>query len=244
MRRLEPTKDTLPDPVLAILLQDAKRGGAMIDFGHKAASILFLAVLAPTVAHAQGTASARETGYAGLSLQFMSPTGEFRQNIGATNWDHRGGFAFNLIGPLTHSGFLSIRLDCMFGSYDKDCPGCHRLFRSVSVGPEVSVPRGWVRPYVMGEWGYLDFESFKEANGDEADTGAGQWIYGGGVRIQPTPANRWLLDVGARSHNAGTMSYLRGAGVQTDSDGILTGDSGRSRTTFVTFAVGLQYHFK
>ena len=177
-----------------------------------------------------------------MSLNFMSPQGEFRQNVSIRNWYDIGALGFNLIGPLTPSGWLSMRFEYMFGIYEKSCRGCE--FNSVSLGPEVSLPRGPVRPYAMGEWGHLHFTSFNDASGEEADTGVGQWIYGGGVRIPLKTSSGWLLDLGVRKHLGGTVSYVRTPGTRINGDLNAGVDPARTSTPFVLYGVGFQYQFK
>ena len=180
----------------------------------------------------------------GASFQYMSPTGEFRQNVGDAPRQHRGAFGVNLIGPLTHPGWLSMRFEYMFGSYDKSCYTCRRGFNSVSVGPEIWFPYGPVRPYAMGAGGHFHFEGFKDASGGDPDTGAGQWIYGGGVRIPLKSDSGYSLDLGVRRHQVGKVSYLRKAGIQTNADGSVSVDSARGSVSFVLYTIGFQYQFK
>ena len=200
---------------------------------------LFLFAVLPAAAFAQGAGSSPAQASVGVLFQAMSPRGEFRQNVGAAN---QGAVGFDLIAPVTRSGFLAIRFDFMFGDYSKRCFTCRRTFRSTSVGPEVVVPRGRVRPYAMGAWGRLHFEGFTDASGAKADTGVGQWIYGGGVRVPLQSNGGWSFDLGVRSHRSGNVSYLP-AGVQPELDGSVS-DSVRSRASLLMYAVGFQYQFK
>ena len=214
----------------------------MIDRVRAVACPLCLAALLHASAYAQEAHPS-----VGASINPMSPRGEFRQNSGDPNWDHRGALGFDLILPLARSGLLSLfslRFDYMFGPYDNDCYGCHRSFRSTSLGPEVWVPYGPVRPYAMGGWGRLHFDSFDDLSGIEVDTGVGEWIYGGGVRI-PLKRSGYSLDLGVRDHRAGTVSYLGKAGIQRNPDGsVVSVDAVRSRVPFVMYSLGLQYQFK
>ena len=212
----------------------------MIDRVRTVACPLFLAALLHASAYAQEVHPSL-----GASINPMSPRGEFRQNSNPY-WD-RGALGFDLILPLARSGllsWLSLRFDYMFGPYDKGCYGCHRSFRSTSVGPEVWVPYGPVRPYAMGGWGRLHFDSFDDLSGAEVDTGVGEWIYGGGVRI-PLKRSGYSLDLGIRNHRAGTVSYLGKAGIQRNPDGsVISVDAVRSRVPFVMYSLGFQYQFK
>jgi hypothetical protein len=203
---------------------------------------LFLFAVLPALAFAQGAGSSQASVSVGVALEYMSPRGEFRQSVGTADWQHQGAIAFDLIAPVTHSGFLSIRFEYMFGHYDKNCYTCQRGFRSTSVGPEVMFPRGRARPYAMGAWGRLHFGGFTDASGAKADTGVGQWIYGGGVRVPLQSNGGWSLDLGIRSHRSGDVSYLP-SGVQPELDGSVT-DSVRSPAPFLMYAIGFQYQFK
>ena len=100
------------------------------------------------------------------------------------------------------------------------------------------LPRGPVRPYLTGGLGRISFSSFDDADGSEADTGAGYLMYGAGVRI---PAGKkWSIDLAFRHYDAGPVSYLH---LQRNPDGSVAESSARTRTPFDTFTLGFQWGF-
>ena len=186
-------------------------------------------------AHAQTPAASDRSGAVGFFIQRMSPRGEFAENTQGADRGHQGALGFHLTGPVNR--FVNLRLEYFFGAYEKN-PGYtdRYLFRALGIGGELVLPRGPVRPYATAGLGRLSISSFEEADGSEADTGAGYRMYGGGVRI---PAgSRWSIDLAWRHHDAGPVSYQH---VQRNADGSSTETSARTRTPFDMFTLGFQY---
>jgi opacity protein-like surface antigen len=107
------------------------------------------------------------------------------------------------------------------------------------------LPRGPVRPYATAGLGRLSFTSFEYPDGTEADTGAGYWMYGGGVKI---PFGRKLsLELAGRHYDAGALSYhhpnQRNPDGSVPSDTSIAGVPVRSDVAFVMYSVGFQYRF-
>jgi opacity protein-like surface antigen len=185
--------------------------------------------------HAQTPAASGSSGAVGFFIQRMSPRGAFAENTRDADRGHQGGLGVHLTGHV--NSFVTFRLEYFFGSYEKNACYCSRyLFRAVGVAGELVSPRGPVRPYATAGLGRLSISSFEDADGNEADTGAGYRMYGGGLRI---PAgNRWSIDLAWRHHEAGPVSYQH---LQRNPDGSSTETSARTRTPFDMLTLGFQF---
>lgn len=220
-------------------IQDATRHlrhykGMVVTCRHALRAFLILIVFhAP--AHAQTPAASGSSGAVGFFIQRMSPRSAFAENTKGADRGHQGALGFHLTGHV--KSFVNFRLEYFFGSYEKNACYCSRyLFRAVGVAGELVSPRGPVRPYATAGLGRLSISSFEDADGDEADTGAGYRMYGGGLRI---PAgSRWSIDLAWRHHEAGPVSYQH---VQRNPDGSSTETSARTRTPFDMLTLGFQY---
>ena len=113
---------------------------------------------------------------------------------------------------------------------------------SVGVSLQYMRPRGGFRENTRGApWGHRGdwISSFDDADGSEADTGAGYRMYGTGVRM-PIRSSGWSFDLASRHHEAGLVSYRR---ARLNLDGSLDVDSVRSRIPFDLLTLGFQYRF-
>ena len=199
------------------------------------AILAIMALLFTGSLYAQTATPSAPSGSVGVFFQQMAPRGDFRENTRGAERSHQAAFGFNLIGHV--NSVVALRLEYFFGTY-YNCGGyCDRdLFRAVGVGGELVLPRGPVRPYLTGGLGRISFTSFDNADGSEADTGAGYWMYGVGLRI---PAGKkWSIDLAFRHYDAGPVSYQH---QQRNPDGSVTDSSARTRTPFDTFILGFQY---
>ena len=201
------------------------------------AFLLLIAVHAP--AYAQPSSSERAPASVGFSLQYMRPRGEFRENTRGAPWNHQGGFGFDLL--LHVNSAVAVRLDYFGGGYDKNlCYSCdHHSFRAGGIGGELGLPAGPMRPYVTAGLGRISISSFDEADGSEADTGAGYRMYGAGVRM-PIRSSGWSVDLAWRHHEAGPVSYRR---ARLNLAGSLDVDFVRTRIPFDMLTIGFQYRF-
>jgi len=204
----------------------------------KALRAFLILIVFHAPAHAQTPAASRATGSIGTSYQQMEPRATFRENTRGAPWGHQAAWGFDLTGYV--NSFITLRLDYFFGRYDKNpCGGyCdHHSFRAGGVAGELVLPRGQVRPFLTAGIGRLSIASFEQADGSEADTGAGYRMYGAGVRI-PT-GSRWSIDLLWRHHDAGPVSYQHVQ--QRNPDGTSTETSARTRTPFDMLTLGFQY---
>ena len=203
----------------------------------KALWAFLISVLLQAPAHAQTSDSSRAPVSVGVSYQQMVPSGEFRENTRGASRLYQGALGFDLNFHLNSA--VNLRLDYLFGSYDRNpCEGwCDRYsFRAGGVGGELVLPRGPVRPYGTAGLGRVSFRSFDDTNGIKADTGAGYLMYGVGVRV---PLNHGVsIDLAWRHHDAGPVSYQY---VQQNPDGSTVESSARTRTPFDMFTLGFQW---
>ena len=174
-----------------------------------------------------------------MSFQQMVPRSGFRENTRGAGRGHQGALGFNLIGHFNSS--VALRLDYFFGRYSRNpCGGyCDNYsFRAGGIGSEFVLPRGRLRPYLAAGIGRISLSSFDDADGSKADTGAGYWMYGAGLRI---PAGRkGAIELAWRHHDAGPVSYQY---AQRNPDGATVEGSARTRIPFDMFTLGFQWRF-
>ena len=209
---------------------------------------LLLLALAPVTALAQKTpmpvadappppqfdtvpAAVRSYGWAGGSLALGLPTGEFRRYVSA-------GGGLNIFGALklTPDGLLSLRLDgtlLIYGLVTRTVPlgsgplglidvdvQTSNVIVGLYLGPQLTVPRGAVRPYANAGIGYSGFFTGSSVSGtDNSDSFASSTNFsdgtfavraGGGVWIQAWRGRRPVaIDIGAQYVWNGRVSYLR-----------------------------------
>ena len=219
----------------------------MVRLPAHAAPLKTLAVffaLAPLVraspAAAQDGLGARPTrAVVGGRLSIAQPVGEFK------NYVNNGfGGGRHLLLRVDPRGFLALRLDGGYLVYGHErkrvsLPGAGRVQLDVttsnnivtySVGPQLMVPTGPVRPYVNAFAGgaYLFTESSigdADYDGDFASTrnfgdNVPSYGYGGGVFIPLAVRNTLVgIDLGARFMRNGFTRYLREGGVTDLPDG-------------------------
>jgi hypothetical protein len=224
----------------------------------------------PTIAFVLWTASnaaaqARDSRFSfGGSFQVAQPKEEFRFNVG-NGYGGGGTFLFHFDRP----GWISARFDgsyLQYGSETKRVPFSETVGSRVlvdvhttnsivalSIGPEVAVPRGPLRPYVNAAFAGLLFQTVSTVEGvrfnDEPIAGTTNasdwtraWVYGAGIRIPlPQRTSRFEIDLGLRYHRGGEASYLREGSITDNPDGSITINPLQSRTPFLIYAVGFRY---
>ena len=200
-------------------------------------------------------------GGAGGTLIVALPTGELADHI-----DGGVGAAFNGHFNLVSSGALRLRLDGGFIQYGHETRevcfsntvGCRiRLDLHTenniafgSIGPELAFPSGPVRPYVNAGIGFSYFATSSRLDGvnDEesfADTqhlddGSLAFTSGGGLYIPVSVKNTPVaIDLSARYHRNGTVSYLREGDIHDNPDGTISFTPLRTRADLVTLQLGV-----
>jgi opacity protein-like surface antigen len=197
----------------------------------------------------------------GINFVVGVPTGEFKDYIDA-------GFGLNINGtlPVKHESPLSLRADAgflVYGSETKrvcfsETVGC-RIELDVtttnsiffgSIGPQLMVPTGAIRPYVNAGLGFSYFNTTSSIDGSSGnedfastknfDDATLAWAAGGGLLIRlssgKTPVS---LDIGARYNSNGVVEYLKEGDIQDNPDGSISFTPTRSEANLVTLNLGV-----
>jgi hypothetical protein len=228
------------------------------------AALLMLAALAggsPARADAQygraSTAPARVSLGGGFFV--AQPVGEFKDYV--NNGFGGGGHLLLRVDP---HGFLALRADVGYLIYGHETkrvsiPNAGRVQFDVttsnniltySIGPQLMVQRGPIRPYVNAMAGGAYFFT-QSSIGDDDNTSAfastrnfsdnvPSYGYGGGLFIPLAVRSAYVgIDIGARFIRNGLTSYLREGGIQDDPDGGYTVFPIESETNLVVYHIGV-----
>ena len=194
--------------------------------------------------------------------QMAQPIGEFRGQV-----ERAWGLGASVRYHFRRLPILGFRGDGAWLNYGNEnksvrlSPTVNRVFVDmrtmnnialVSVGPELMVPRGPIRPYVYGFAGYSYFYTESSANDDNGggsfasstNFGDGGFAsgWGGGVRI-PLAFRRIeaALDAGARMTKNGVRSYLRRGDVIDQADGSLLFNQRTTAADFWQYHIGMSF---
>jgi hypothetical protein len=197
----------------------------------------------------------------GVALSVGQPVHEFRQYV--ANGIGGSGHVLYRIGG---SGAFALRADggfVQYGSETKRIPWNDNVGRITvdlttrnnifwaGVGPHLMVPSGPVRPYATGSVGFAVFStssSIRDRQTDEeivSDNNQtdGTWaMSGGGGLLIPVARNArslFFIDVGARYHRNGRVTYLREGGVRDLPGGGVEYDRIRSAGDLWTYQIGI-----
>lgn len=194
--------------------------------------------------------------------QMAQPIGDFRANVsrawgaGAAVRYHFG--RLRILGVRGDFGMLN------YGNERKRVPLSTTLNRViveqntsnnialVTVGPELALQSGAVRPYVYGFGGWSHFYTESSANDDDGNysfassvnfsDGGGTAGWGGGLRIPFRARSTHVsLDAGARFTRNWTRSYLRPGDVQDLADGTLAFNERRTNADFWQLHLGASF---
>jgi len=224
-----------------------------------------LAVLAaPAVLDAQfpsraGPRAPSRWGF-GLAFSVAQPVHEFHQYV-VNGWGGTGHAAMKL----DPAGVLALRLDgglLNYGRETKDV-GFVRGYDDLKletrndiywagIGPQLMVPRGPFRPYVNAQVGGTLFTTSSTLREDRfldedreidsvTERSDGTWSWGGGGGVLLTLTRGIALDLSARFHRNGRVSYLREGGVRDLPGGGVELDVIRSPADLWTYQIGLGF---
>ncbi|MEP6691934.1 MAG: hypothetical protein ABJD07_12320 [Gemmatimonadaceae bacterium] len=227
----------------------------------RSTTALVLAFAVPAIARAQRfeVRPLGHSAYLGGDVSYAVPQGEFAGYV-----DKAWGINGHVIVPVTRGGIFALRLDLGVMQYGDEnqrlaFPGTGRVGLNLNtsndifvgqVGPQIMVPDGTFRPYLAGGVGYTHFFTHSSINGvdDNASvfnttnyqdgvfsTSAAAGIYVP-LRAGRTPVS---LDISARYHWNGSVSYLRRGDIQDNSDGSITVFPHRSRADFLVWHFGV-----
>lgn len=199
----------------------------------------------------------------GLTLSVSQPTGDFRKFAGVGV-----GITANAQVSADRSGVLGLRVEGGTQNYGRSASLVqsfggvlvNRPYRQVtsndifwgSIGPQLSLPLGPVRPYAFASVGVANFATTSRLIGAGLDGRASQSFeitdlssfattrgYGGGVRFRIPRGDRTALsvDLGARAHFIRSARYLVPGLVTPDVDPALRAIRGQAN--FVTYHIGV-----
>lgn len=193
----------------------------------------------------------------------MRPVGEFRQYVGLSY-----GVDGNVLFRLDHDGAIALRADLAWIDYGEES---HRTALSETVGgrvqvdvnttnqilvfgvgPQVTMPRGAIRPYTGATLGLTHFFTVSDVKGDyDQGTIASTtnyratklaWTSNAGLyvplRYGVTPI---LLDVGVTYVASGRLSYLRPGGIVDLPNGQIALNTVTSSTRFLACRIALKF---
>ena len=214
---------------------------------------------APTVRRADASLP---RGYGDIAFTVSQPLGEFNDYIDE-GFGVTGGFVWNL----DRDRVFGIRIEGGFLQYDSETKraclsstiGC-RIRVDVNtnnnivfggIGPQLTVPAGPIRPYLNATAGFAYFftessvEGIDDTQGDflnttNQDDAVFAMTAGGGILI-PLSMRRTpiLLDLGARFHRNGEVTYLRKGSIVDNPDGSITVNPIRSEANFISYRLGV-----
>jgi len=226
-------------------------------------SLLCLLLASPSVSGAQIVLGASPTsGHIGawvfdIGAQMAQPVGDF-----ATQIDRAWGIGGTVRYRLPRARAVGIRGDLAWLNYGNErqtvplSPTINRVnvdmntandIAVFSLGPEFSIPRGPVRPYVFGFAGYSYFYT-ETSVGDDSndgsafaqstnyDDGGFSAGWGGGVRVPfVVRAAEIAIDAGGRMTRNGVRSYLRRGDIVDQPNGTFTVNPRTTTADFVQF---------
>lgn len=202
----------------------------------------------------------------GGDLLVSVPKGEFDDQID-------NGFGANFYGlfRVDRDGVFSIRGDLgglEYGNEEVRVPGypltgrlglwvetSNNIFWG-SIGPQVSIPLGVVRPYAHAGLGFMYFSTTSSVHGEDEYGGTHRFgttenqsdntqafVFGGGVLLRLGSGRNapFALNVGGRYFTGGEATYLREGDIQDNPDGTITIFPTRSKTDQITWHLGVSY---
>ena len=214
---------------------------------------------------AQGTQSQQQlTRFSvGVSAMLSDPRGDFGHNIG-NGFGADGNFVYHI----DRAGWLGLRFDgsgFSYGRERKQAPYSQTLGRvradvtttnflgGISIGPELALPKGPIRPYVSAAFSGLFLRTTSSLKGSGSSDGSvasttnfkdntRAGVYGAGVRIPLRNSGiHPTLDLGIRYHRGGQASYLREGSIQDNPDGTISFVPLNSRTPYIGYVAGIRF---
>jgi opacity protein-like surface antigen len=231
------------------------------------ASIAALAVIAlSSVAHAQILLRSSPRMEAGGGFEYAEPIGDFRQNV-----SQGFGGAGHFIYGIDPDAIIGIRVDAGFINYGNDTqyvPFSSSVRRIIvqekttnnifvgSIGPQITLPIGRVRPYVNAGIGFAYFYTQTALNTDDAQYQIAQttnysdnsllYTGGAGFNIPLNFAGENVgMDIGVRYNSINSARYLTRGDIIDDPNsqyGIIINPR-QSAANFVAYHLGVSFRF-
>jgi opacity protein-like surface antigen len=224
------------------------------------------ALAIPSISGAQMSLRGTPRMEAGGAFEYAQPIGDFRQNV-------RQGFggAGHFIFGIDPQGIVGIRVDAGFINYGNDThyvPFSSSVRRIIvreetsnnifmaSVGPQLTIPIGRVRPYVNAGVGLAYFYTQTSLDTDDDSQQIAQttnysdnslaYTAGAGFNIPLTAGNSPIsLDVGARYNSVSSARYLTKGDIMDDPNshfGIIITPH-ESAADFIAYQLGISIRF-
>ncbi|MFO7261654.1 MAG: hypothetical protein DIU52_010900 [bacterium] len=235
------------------------------------ALLMVASLCLPTAAAAQmwgaqpgQTAAAPVRAQAGGAVFVAQPVGEFDEYV-----DVGFGLGGHVLLRLDPAGVIGLRVDGGFINYGRESKrvclsqtvGCRILVDLVTsndilfgtIGPQLAVPSGPVRPYVNGGIGLSYFATTSSVRGTSSsdddfartknfDDVTLAWAAGGGLYIPlRIGSTTFAIDLGARYLLNGEVEYLREGGIEDHPDGSITLHPTRSDANLLVWNIGVSF---
>lgn len=225
-----------------------------------AAAIVALGFAAPLTAQAPEQAPPRFQ--AGGALAIAKPVGDFGEVV-----DIGVGLGGHFIFFVTPGGAFSLRVDAGFLNYGNETQrvclsttvGCRievdlttsNNIVHGTIGPQLMVPRGPIRPYANGGIGFSYFATTSSVEGSSNndpfasttnfDDAAFSWAAGGGlyIPIRVSATADLAIDLGARYIGTREIEYLREGDIRDLPDGSIEFTPRRSDGNLINFLLGV-----
>ena len=255
---IEPTVRTMSSPITPFRALVAASLVALAT-GSVAAT-----TLSAQAAPAPPTDARPPRAYGDLNFLVAQPVGQFDTFV-SEGYGLNGAFIWNF----DRDRVFGVRMEGGFLQYDSEerqmCfPGSCRVGIDLTttngivyggIGPQISVPSGWVRPYMNGTIGFSYFHTESSVSGDDDyddefnTTNHDDLVFavtGGGGFLVPLSLGRTpvLLDLGVVYHRNGEASYLRSGSIIDHPDGSITIRPIRSEANFVSYRIGVSLGFR
>ena len=223
------------------------------------AAILALTLPATAVAQVEVPRVDREIPrfIIGGDFAITQPKGELAGYISSG-----GGVSFNGLIRMERQGLLFARLEGGGATYGTDTRRFSYAFRTFeletnneiqwfSVGPEVMVPGGPLRPYVGAAYSLTRFStssSIRERSTNEeydrvdhaSDFTTG-WVFGGGFYVPFGSRSSFAARIGAKYHIGGEANFVREEDVRDAPIEADTFPISRSKADFVLWQIGITW---
>lgn len=199
----------------------------------------------------------------GGGFLMSQPKGDLANNI-----DNGFGGDFYGLFRVNRDGVLSLRADLGGAQYGSETLPAPSVFGGrvgfevetsnsilwATIGPQVMVPVGPVRPYGNVAVGVMHFTTSSSVRGTgdyQGETFASTenqsdntrtWIFGGGLYIPLSGSFSLMsIDIGGRYFTGGEATYLRKGAIRDNPDGTITMFPSHSKTDQVAWHIGVSY---